>query len=939
MPSNTRRLRLPSLRDLSLRHDLGLQLLALYILFIGPVLIGALAFDTVTRRNLEEEVQTADLALAQAIALETNAALTNAVSTVESLAQHPEVAATDVAGMSALFSDVLLARADVNLVYRLDANGIMRYHSPEGPSSTVGVDFSFREYFQAARNSRGPVFSDGRISPTTGRPVATAVMPLYDHAGAFQGVVATNITLASLSETLKVIVSGAERGLIVSIIDARGQVIAHPALLEAAISSDPLLTVRRGEDLGLPENLLPDWGAWGDGAVKRALAGETNNVISIGPDGKEWLRSFVPIPVAGWGVIVQRPTSIAFAAIERFHRLLLAAVGLYLLGGVFFWLALSRRVIIPLERLAEFSQRVGQRRQTSAPANPSLQAWENRSDQVGHLARSLTIMADNIERRFEELGTLLETSRTVVSSLDAAQVIDSILDEVQRLLKVERAAIVSLDERLEVFRVTASRGLSDEYVGKLRIEPSEPYSAAMRALRTQAPIQITDTEIEPNYDAFRARAHAEGIRSVLALPLITQHAPAAALLLYRPDPHQFTNIELELVSSFANHAAMALEHAALFARSDAQLREQTSRLEAIVESLAEGLVLESLEGEVLFCNQAAADLLGLRRSLARKQGARALTAALLASALDADETEARARAAFAARGERLVDVQRRNAEGRIQDLRMHIFDVTDAGGQLIGRGQYWQDITRDKDLDRMKSALLSTVSHELRTPLATIKGYATTLLAQDVQWDAAAQREFIQIISEEVDRLATLVSNLLDLSRLEGGALRIHREFYALDAVLRETVTRDCRRLGARLKMDLPPDLPQVWIDRPRLETVLRNLVENAAKYSPDEAEVELSAKRSDSQVVVQVRDYGPGVPADQQDKIFDRFYRAEESRQHRIGGAGLGLAISKGFVEAHGGRIWVQDAHPGAMFAFSLPLDIPQEPSLTLPAHREERP
>lgn len=936
MLPHLRRLNSSGWRGSRLRRDLGLQLLALYVLFIGPVLVGALFFDGVMQRNLEAEVRAADLALAQAIALETDAALTNALRTVQSLAQSPGVRAGDAAGMQATFSHVLLARADVDLVYYLDAAGIMRYHFPEGPSSTVGVDFSFREYFQAARAGRAPVFSDGRISPTTGKPVATAVMPLIDADGAFQGVVATNLTLASLSETLKVIVGSAARGLIVSIVDARGQVIAHPTLLEADLAADPLLTVRRGEDLGLPQNLLPDWGAWADGAVPQVLAGERGNVIAVGPDGSEWLRSFVPIPVAGWGVIVQRPTLVAFAAINRFHRLLLAAVGVYLLGGVFFWLALSRQVILPLERLADFSQMVGQRRAAAGAARQELDVWEERSDQIGHLARSLVTMSADIERRFEELGTLLETSRRVVSSLDVDQVIASILDEVQRLLKVERAAIVALDKRLGVFRISASRGLSETYVEQLRIEPSEPYSAAVRALHLQAPVQIQDTEVEPNYDALRERARVEGFRSVLAAPLVTQHAAPAALLIYRVLPYQFTETELELAASFANHAAMAMEHAALFARTDAQLQEQTSRLEAIMESLADGLVLESLEGEVLFCNQAAADLLGMRRSLARRQRARDLTAALLAPALDGAETTARARAAFAGRGDRVMDFQRRNSAGRTQDVRLRIFDVADAEGRLIGRGQYWQDITRDKNLDRMKSALLSTVSHELRTPLASIKGFATTLLAQDVQWDAAAQREFVQIISEEADRLAVLVSNLLDLSRLEGGALRIRRELHPLAAVIQQTAAREGRRLGARVQLHLPADLPAAWIDRPRLETVLRNLMENAAKYSPGGAAVEVSAAQQNGQVVVRVRDFGPGVPADQQQQIFERFYQAAEEGERespphrRIGGTGLGLAISKGFVEAHGGRIWVEDAGPGALFAFSLPLAAPEQEAMS---------
>ncbi len=924
MGTRLRQLRLHGFNGTSLRDDLGLQILALYLLFFVPVLFGALLFDNVSRINLENDVRAADLALAQAIALETNASLANAVHTVENLAQQPTVIDADTSGMVEIFRSVALARSDVNLVYRLGADGIMIYHYPEGPSSTVGVDFSFREYFQDALVGDDAVFSNGRISPTTGQPVATAVMPLHDVGGSFLGVVATNLALEKLSDTLNVIVDDAQsQGLVVSIVDAGGQVIAHPGLPDARIPPEAMLTIRETGDLGLPAYLLPDWGGWGDGVVDQVLAGDTGTTISIAPDESEWVRSFVPVPAAGWGVIVQRPTEVAFATIQRYHRLLLTAIAIYLIGGIVFWWALSRRVIAPLERLTEYSRQVGQRIPPQDLQEIGLEPLQRRPDQIGYLARSLITMSTNIDQRFRELSTLLETGRAVVSSLDASEVIENILDEVQRLLDVERVAIVTHDQRLDVFRIRASRGLSADYVRQLRIEPSEPYSVTMRAIRSKTLVQIADIEQDPDYpEPIRARAQAEGYRSLLAAPLLTQHAPPAALLLYNHEPHHYSDTDLELISSFANHAAMAMEHAALFAQSDAQLQKQTRQLEAIVESLNDGLILASLKDEVLFCNQRAADMLNMRRALARQRRATELTQALLANSQKPAEATQAFQAAIAGAGPRSIDVTRTGREGRPQDVRLHIFEVTDAEGELIGWGQYWQDITHDKDLDRMKTALLSTVSHELRTPLASIKGFASTLLAEDVEWDRTAQREFIQTISDESDRLAQLVSDLLDLSRLEGRALRIQPEMHSIPELIRQTTARDERRLNGRLRVDVQPDLPYVWIDLSRIETVLRNLIENAVKYSPPDSNIELTAERLDGHIVVRVRDYGPGVSLEQQARIFDRFYRGQIERDQRIGGAGLGLAICKGFVEAHGGHIWVQDAHPGAVFAFSLPIE-----------------
>ncbi|HIQ12684.1 MAG TPA: GAF domain-containing protein [Caldilineales bacterium] len=916
-----------TMKRFSLRRDLGVQLLALYILFIGPVLVGALVFDMATRRNLEQDIQESDLSLARAIALETEAILTNAAHTVSNLASLPAVMNADEEGMRVLFRDIKLARRDINLVYRLGTDGIMLYHYPEGPTSTVGVDFSFREYFKRARRSHEPLFSAGRISPTTGKPVATAIMPLWSDDDEFLGVVATNLALAELSDTLTAVIGEQRQEQLISIVDARGQVIAYPGLLDALAGEETLLTVQQREDVGLPSDLLPDWGEWKDDVVSLVVQGKTGATISTAPDGSQWIRSYVSIPVADWGVIVQRPTRAAFATVQRFHRLLMASIAIFVVGGALFWLALSHRVISPIGRLTEFSKRVGSHSSAAARSQVDLAALARREDQMGDLARSLTTMAEDIERRFGELSTLLEISRKVVSSLDVQEVFDSILDEVQRLLDADRSAIVVLDERLGVFRIRASRGLSETYVQQLRIGPSEPYSTAMQALQQGLPVKVVDAETDPEYARFRERARREGFRSLLAAPLLTQHAPPAVLLLYFDQPHDYTENELELVSSFANHAAMAMENAVLFARSDAQLQEQTRRLEAIVESLHDGLILESLTGQVLFCNHRAAELLGIRRALACQRRADELVQRLLSTAERPELAEsALHRAILAGRG--FVDVTRTGSDGRPQDLRIQVFEVTDARGEVIGRGQFWQDITHDKDLDRMKSALLSTVSHELRTPLAAIKGYASTLLARDVVWDEAAQREFIQTISDEADRLAALVSSLLDLSRLEGGALELQREAYDMAVLAHDVAWREGRRLGVTIRVDAEKNLPLALIDRLRMETVLRNLVDNAAKYSPPDHPVEIAIRRLDGELEVSVRDYGLGVPDDQKGRIFLRFYRGQVERGQRIGGAGLGLAICKGFVEAHGGRIWVEDAHPGARFCFRLPLS---------PTHTEE--
>jgi len=160
-----------------------------------------------------------------------------------------------------------------------------------------------------------------------------------------------------------------------------------------------------------------------------------------------------------------------------------------------------------------------------------------RTDQVGYLARSLEFMHQSIEARLVELSTLLETSATVVSILDPQRVLERILEQVEALLKTKMVAIVALDEQAGIFRYQASRGLSASYTERVAIDPNELHSVTIRAVNSGGAVQISDTETNPSYRAFRAHAQAAGYRAVMAVPLKTQHAPKAALLVYHPTPH------------------------------------------------------------------------------------------------------------------------------------------------------------------------------------------------------------------------------------------------------------------------------------------------------------------------------------------------------------------------------------------------------------------
>jgi K+-sensing histidine kinase KdpD len=209
----------------------------------------------------------------------------------------------------------------------------------------------------------------------------------------------------------------------------------------------------------------------------------------------------------------------------------------------------------------------------------------------------------------------------------------------------------------------------------------------------------------------------------------------------------------------------------------------------------------------------------------------------------------------------------------------------------------------------------------LRTPLAAIKGYATTLLADDVEWDRESQREFLSIISDESDRLTSLVNNLLDLSRIEAGSLQLLRDECNLEEVIQKAVQQAHLHLQNKLEIKAEIEISKVFADPPRLETVLRNLIENSVKYAGEDATIKIDVSKQGEQIVFRVSDNGPGIPPDESQRIFESFYQVNASLARVSSGVGLGLAICQGLVRAHGGEIWVEKKEKGACIAFSIPV------------------
>jgi PAS domain S-box-containing protein len=778
-----------------IRQSLLVRLLGAYLLFVAVVLGTGYAVNRVMQRQLQTDVHTADLALAQAIALDVDAKLRGARESLEELSALDEVQRSDSAAMTRAFRAFKAARRDIDRVYWFDPAGIMRVSVPEN-ARTQGSDFSQRRLFQQTSTAGGLITEAGIVDLTTYQAVAAIAQPVRDSRGTLLGVVAMNLRLDDFSASLRAIVNEQahqQKPLNISLVDSQGLLVASP-------EQERLLQPVLDELPGLAE----------------ALAGNLATHLAPGPQRQDWLYSAAPVPSSGWAVVVQRPTSSALATVATFKTWLLVMAGLFALGGLLVWGDLLRLVIRPLQRLAIMFQAL---HPINATASAHMAALIRRSDEVGGLARALQRQERDVITRLAELRTLLDTSKVVVETLDPRAVGVSIIHEVQRLVDVQAVAVFVLDDA-GMLRVLASEGRSESY-NNIRLSLDDPTSSAARALREARPVQL----VADASGTFPPLSYAEGFRAVLAIPIQNPHAGGVVLAVHRTQPQRFSDNEVDLLMTFANYAALAWEHAALYERSDVRLREEQQTLAAIMRSMSDGLVLAGVDGTVLYINPGAAALIGSQPSELEGVAIEHVHAALRSIAAQPDVSEQdRARAEARAIATWMIKT---GGDWPHRAIQLRIFDVQDAAGLVIGQGLLLRDITREQEIDQLKTTLLAAVGHELRTPLAVIKMHASSLLQTEVAWSPVEQRQFVREISDEADRLAQLVSNLLDLSRLEAGLLQLVYVPCRLDQLVARTVQR-LHDPTPHLTLAIPPDLPSLDVDEPRIEVVLHNLLSNA---------------------------------------------------------------------------------------------------------------
>ncbi len=526
------------------------------------------------------------------------------------------------------------------------------------------------------------------------------------------------------------------------------------------------------------------------------------------------------------------------------------------------------------------------------------------------LASQAAIAVENA-RLFEETEQRLRESKAlfqVVQSLTQSSSLDTLLqlivDEATKAVPSADKAVIHLLSGELLVPLALSKSVNDQ-------RPSAAMRAgtgiAGRALQLKQTQYVADTKTEPGFVD-----RGTGLRSLLVAPLIIDVNVIGTLSVDSKIPHAFNLSSQQLLTLLANQAAIAIEKARLFEETLSEKR----RIEAIINNMADGVMMLDRDERIVSMNPTLARMLG-------QSSTRLVGTALTSAPYPLDAFKASEHLSFT--GSEVSEAEVQVGEPLNKVFKVAVSPVADSTGQMLGHVVVVHDITREHELDQMKSDFISTVSHELRTPLFSIRGFVRLLLEGKVK-DEATRTEFLNIVSQQSEHLTTIVNDLLDLSRLEAGHA-IELTFEALDPipVIQEVIARLSGLAGDKnltLETDLPPSLPQVRADARRLNQVLVNLIGNAIKFTPDGGSVSLSATQLDGWLDISVADTGIGIPADAMPHLFERFYQVDHSATRKAGGTGLGLYITKQIVESLGGEVHVESAlGKGSRFSVRLPI------------------
>lgn len=523
--------------------------------------------------------------------------------------------------------------------------------------------------------------------------------------------------------------------------------------------------------------------------------------------------------------------------------------------------------------------------------------------------------------RVRQRDFLLEISRAMTAQLDLSEVLRLVLNASVVMLSGE-VGVIALREMSGRYRIRATMGIENDRIEELNDQLEDLVADAVDGLDA--------AQINEKMRQMAVSLH-PSLKQSIALPLVMAGEPLGLLIVFRAYRGSATPDDIQILQSFADQAAIAVYNAQLYASIDQERR----RLAAILQNSADGVMILDANLCILSFNHAleritgwdAEDTLGLH----------------VTDVIQWKRRDTKALEDYIDEGWPFKQVEQSNGYDSKKSPSNVLYvegDLHRKDGAKLGVGITYaplitrtghivniianvRDITNFRRAQEMQTMFVSMVSHELRTPITLIKGYAETLSRSDASWNPDIVRDGLGVISEESDRLNSLVDNLITASKLQTKReLDVNLDPTRLNEVAKRSVERFQNQTQQhKLKLNFPPDYPIIEADEVRIRQVIDNLLSNAIKYSPDGGTIEVGGKYDDTSVVVYVKDNGIGMTETERERLFERFYRVDNMLSRKTEGTGLGLYLSRAIIEAHNGIIKVESTPgEGSVFYFTIP-------------------
>jgi PAS domain S-box-containing protein len=575
------------------------------------------------------------------------------------------------------------------------------------------------------------------------------------------------------------------------------------------------------------------------------------------------------------------------------------------------------------------------------------QLFQTVQDYTLELEQRVSERTEQVEREHRRIQTLLSITTELSASLDLDTVLSRSLGVLNETIDAEHSTILLLQADNPYLFLRASFG----YIGRL---PQTGQVASIKrneglagwVLQNRQSILIEDLHDEPLWIQRQDRTSLH--RSAMAVPLMVGNEVIGALMVYHRSPGMFANDHLDLVQAVAKQIAISINNTHLYGlireqaeRLGLMLRTQhveTSRSQAILEAVADGVMVTDSQRIITLFNASAENILSLSRNSVVGQSLEHFTGLFGKSA----RSWVRAIRNWSEKPDTIIQGDTYEAQIELDDRRVvsvHLSPVQ-LHSDFLGTVSVFRDITHQVEVDRLKSEFVATVSHELRTPMTSIKGYVEILLMGAAGMLNPQQNRYLEVVKANSDRLAVLVNDLLDVSRIEAGKIVLSFQPVNIQDTVVEAVEMLNRRMESEnrfieIKVIIPQDLPLVLADPERIRQVLSNLLENAYQYTPVGGHIWLMVEEKELELRVEIRDDGIGIKPEEAGRVFERFYRGEDPLVLATSGTGLGLSIVQTLIQMHKGSIWFEsEGIPGrgSIFSFTIPVYNPlHSPDLTV--------